>query len=356
MDLEDGIAEAHGGTQETPRTRKDRLENDVGNRAPSLKLVVLATLVLLNVTGNLSTSYARTRPGDMFAASSAVVTAELIKLCACLALVYRTECRSSGKRLLSLLNDRLAKRPADTLNVCVPSLVYLLHNNLEYVAVSNLDVATYQVVSQSKILATAVCSVLVLRRAPRARQWIALAVLAVGVVLVQLDAGDAPRAPRPTRRDQNRVTGLASAAAGSCLSGFAGVYLEKILKADAGVSLWMRNVQLSLVSLPMGLAVCLASNWHGVSDFFFGYDCYVVYLICLKSAGGLAVSMAIKHADMLVKEFAVSLAICITCVFAVYLFDFKINARFVAGATLVVFSIIVYSYAKPKESPSPNVV
>ncbi|KAL5244575.1 hypothetical protein ACI65C_011985 [Semiaphis heraclei] len=284
------------------------------SRNSTLKVITLVTLTLQNAMVALSMRYARTRPGDMFISSTAVVMAEVVKLSVCLVLVYRTE-SISWKHFISILNNTIIKQPIDTLKVCIPSLVYLVQNNLLYVSTSNLDAATYQVTYQLKIFTTAVFSVLILKRKLLRHQWIALVILILGVILVQLN--NSTDKTQKTYPDQNRIVGLVAALIACCLSGFAGVYFEKLLKG-AEISIWMRNIQLSFVSIPIGFIMCFVTDWNNINDkgFFFGYDLYIAYLISLQAAGGLIVAMVVKYADNILKGFATSLAIIVACVFS----------------------------------------
>lgn len=69
--------------------------------------------------------------------------AEVVKLITCLFVVFIEE--GSFSRFINALDATITKQPKDTLKVCVPSLVYVIQNNLLYVSASNLDAATYQV-------------------------------------------------------------------------------------------------------------------------------------------------------------------------------------------------------------------
>ncbi|XP_067641769.1 UDP-N-acetylglucosamine transporter [Eurosta solidaginis] len=325
--------------------------------ANTLKYISLITLTLQNAILGLSMRYARTRPGDIFISSTAVLMAELVKLVTCLILVFNEEGKDAQK-FVRTLHKTIIANPLDTLKVCVPSLVYIVQNNLLYVSASHLDAATYQVTYQLKILTTAMFAVIILRRRLIQTQWGALVLLIAGVVMVQLaqtvDETKVGGKAQKSGPEQNRLLGLWAALGACFLSGFAGIYFEKILKG-ADISVWMRNVQLSLLSIPFGVITCFVNDGRQImkDGFFLGYDLFIWYLIFLQAGGGLIVAVVVKYADNILKGFATSLAIVISCIASIYIFDFKLTLSFAGGAGLVIASIFLYGYA-PKKSGTTN--
>ncbi|XP_017147832.1 UDP-N-acetylglucosamine transporter [Drosophila miranda] len=335
----------------------------------TLKYISLLTLTLQNAILGLSMRYARTRPGDIFLSSTAVLMAEFAKLITCLFLVFNEEGKDAQKFVRSLHRTIIAN-PVDTLKVCVPSLVYIVQNNLLYVSASHLDAATYQVTYQLKILTTAMFAVVILRRKLLTTQWGALLLLVMGIVLVQLaqtvtspsgssdssssssSTGGGAASSSSAIPEQNRMLGLWSALGACFLSGFAGIYFEKILKG-AEISVWIVNVQLSLLSIPFGLLTCFVNDASRIFEhgFFHGYDFFVWYLVLLQAGGGLIVAVVVKYADNILKGFATSLAIIISCVASIYIFDFNLTLQFSFGAALVIASIFMYGYDPSRSGP-----
>jgi len=90
-------------------------------------------------------------------------------------------------------------------------------------------------------------------------------------VLVQLAQTDVKAGPSTEAGEQNRVVGFIAAIAACCLSGFAGIYFEKILKGS-NISVWMRNVQLSLCSIPFAIITCTLNDYNAISNngYFYG--------------------------------------------------------------------------------------
>ncbi|KAM8896381.1 UDP-galactose translocator isoform 3-T3 [Lycaon pictus] len=108
-----------------------------------LKYISLAVLVVQNASLILSIRYARTLPGDRFFATTAVVMAEVLKGLTCLLLLFAQK-RGNVKHLALFLHEAVLVQYVDTLKLAVPSLIYTLQNNLQYVAISNLPAATFQ--------------------------------------------------------------------------------------------------------------------------------------------------------------------------------------------------------------------
>ena len=107
----------------------------------SLKYISLVTLTFQNTLLIISMRYSRLTEGDMYITTTAVVFSEFAKMVVCLFIILNEQ-RSN---FLSHLYEAIIVDWRDTLKMSVPAIVYMLQNNLQYVAVSNLEAAVFQV-------------------------------------------------------------------------------------------------------------------------------------------------------------------------------------------------------------------
>ncbi|VDL76899.1 unnamed protein product [Nippostrongylus brasiliensis] len=149
------------------------------------------------------------------------------------------------------------------------------------------------------------------------------------------------------------ILGFIAVLVACCLSGFAGIYFEKILKGS-DVSIWIRNIQLALPSIFFALLFAFvkdnnaifadgidpAAVWHRM---LYGFDWAVWVTIAISAFGGLVVAVVIKFADNILKAFATSFAIVLNCILAYFLFNFQPTILFVLGACFVIGAVFVYS-------------
>ena len=245
----------------------------------------------------------------------------------------------------TVIND-----PVDTLKVAVPAIVYYVQNNLIYLAATHLDAATTQVTYQLKILTTALFSVFLLKKKLVLYQWLALLLLFLGVACVQLTQ---TKTKKVQVHEQNVTIGFLAILSACVLSGFAGVYFEKILKNSSHVSLWIRNIQLAAIAIPFGLVQVFITDYKFIEEkgFFFGYSLLTWTVIFLQAQGGLLVAVVVKYADNILKGFATSIAIILACVVSIYVFNFVITFQFFIGASLVIASVFLYN-KQPNNEPS----
>jgi len=319
----------------------------------SLKYGALLLLVAQNTFLVLLMRVSRTTGGDMYASSTAVVCMEIIKLITCIGVVAVQREGYAGLRIA--IKEEFIGQPMEVLKLTVPSILYVIQNNLLYFALSHLDAATYLVGYQLKILTTAIFSTLMLGRVLTSMQWISLALLTIGVSLAQLHASNSHATHANEITDspalsQNSVSGFVAVFLAACTSGFSGIYFEKILKGSK-TSLWMRNIQMGVTSAMFAIISVFVSDGASVynNGFFFGYSNTVIGVILLQALGGLVVAVVVKYADNILKGFAASFSIITSCLISYVFLDFQPSIAFACGSVLVLGSSYIYEKGLPPQ-------
>lgn len=324
------------------------------------KHFVCGLLVLQNTGAVLLMRYTRSMPGEAeFITQSAVITQECMKGLLCVLLLLKDHGTVSSAW----------EKPAEALKTSVPALLYLVQNNLQYVAVGYLDAATYTVSYQTKIVWSGMLSVLLLGRKLGIHKWLGIGLLAAGVAAVQvagqLSATGAPDGGAAEEEaDANstsaeaaaeavvdwaastRALGLTAVILAAMVSALAGVYFEKILKG-AKVGLWTRNLQLAFYSVLIGYAK-LASSEHGAAirsgalTFFHGYTAMTWICVTMNAFGGLLVGTVIQYADAVMKDVALGASIVLSSLISTIIFDFSLNLLFIIGIGVVIYAVFLY--------------
>ena len=223
--------------------------------------------------------------------SVAVLCAELLKLGFCLCVLIAMQ--GGPFAAFALLDKDIWQRKFDTLKVSIPALCYTVQNNLQFVAASHLGAELLQLLYQTKTLSTAIFGVIILAKSLRCNQWSALMVLVCGVVMAQSSQNSGGALTKG-----NGFVGVTAALGVSICSGFASVYLEKILKGDK-TSIWVRNVQLCIFSIPLQLLAVYQRDWDKVQTlgWLHGFCPTTWAVVSMFAFGGLLVAIVIRFAD-----------------------------------------------------------
>lgn len=309
-------------------------------RFASLLVICAQTTALV-----LLTRYSRVVVADTaYLSSTVILLSELSKLAITLLMILMENGGGVSASYYSI-GSHLSKLQLDCLLLIVPSFLYTIQNNIIFYALSNLTAATFQVTYQLKILVTAVLSWILLAKRLTSQQWFALVILVVGVVMVQLNGHRSGQADARS----NSVRGLLAVLLACLSSGFAGVFFEKIVKSDIKHSLSMRNLQLSLFSVPLASAAVYVNDADAVMrlGFFYGYNWLTLVIVVLHAVGGIAVSVAVKYADNVLKGFATSVSIVLSTGISCMVEETGLTTLFITGSVMVVASSLIYGWTSP---------
>ncbi|XP_022250088.1 UDP-N-acetylglucosamine transporter-like [Limulus polyphemus] len=126
------------------------------NRDTIFKAYLLVAMCLNLTFYNLITAYSRQiTKGPRYFTTTVVFLAELLKLAVSLIMLLYS-CEWHVWKLKILLETEMLQKPMEFAKLVIPAGLYALQNNLVYIALSNLDPATYQVTSNLKLVTTVI--------------------------------------------------------------------------------------------------------------------------------------------------------------------------------------------------------
>jgi len=276
--------------------------------------------------------------GVPYSATTAAVLGEFVKVPVLLLAVLAFE---GPSRVRPVLREAVTDRP---FSLSLPGFAYSVQNILYFQALSHLSVATYQILSQSKLLFTAMFMTGLLNVRLSTRQVLALVLLMAGTVCTQLS-----EIPRSAVVGGNPLYGGFLTLAGALLSAFPNVYYEKVLKTK-GQNQWVRNIQLTfwiwfwliIISIPDMLSAARGTQASLQGGMLSGITFWVWVVILLQSFKCLLIPAALKYGDNIIYSYAKPSSILLTALSTAVVSGILPSNAFLCGAALVFASMWLY--------------
>ena len=215
-------------------------------------VLVIFLLCLQNVFTASVIRYSRGILKERYLVSSIVLIGELIKFIISLSVLYvKHEHYSVISTIRRVSHDISLKH---SLALAFPALCYFIQNLLGNAAMDHIDSFTYQSLAQSRILCTALFSVILLRKHITMTQWRALVLLCIGLCLVVWKNDDSSDSSKKvidsTTSDISSyitssayILGCGMMLLHSVFSGLNGVYFECVLKSNDKTNSIFRLIQ-----------------------------------------------------------------------------------------------------------------
>lgn len=339
------------------------------------KLLLLVAVVSQNSCYSLLRQYAGGIKHTRATTSSILMLQELMKLLASAAVMSTDS--ATIKAAVDHDGGHCSFVFQHSAKMIVPASMYLVMNILGFIALAHISAGLFAVLQQCKLIFTAVLSRLILGRTLSWGKWRSLLLLFAGVVLITVEttsmhaassapavacppAGAGAQAPAgvaapplsanttaatiaraaesPHRR--TAIIGVTAVLVEACLSGFANVYFEGVVKSTP-LSIWHRNVQLSTWSLAIFVPMAI---YEGEGHVLAGWDVFALGNALMGALGGILVALCIAYFDSIAKSVAVTMSVVLTVGLGKVLLNGPMSAHILIGSLVVIVSTINYSF------------
>ena len=231
----------------------------------------------------------------------------------------------------STIKDLQAIEFTKYVRYAVPGLCYCINNNLYYLILANMPAANFQMLQNIRVVMTGVTFRFLLQRMLSNRQWAASFVLLFGCMLGQYHPEDTAEA---NPDEVVTVFGYTLVAIYLCISVFASVYCELLLKKEP--NLHLSNIQLYSWGCIFSIFALIYQGSTEEGGLFKGWDLPHTWAIMILQIGqGLTVSRVMKYLDSIYKLFCSAFSNLAVYLVSVFYGVQSLTAQFIGAFILV---------------------
>ncbi|XP_053574569.1 probable UDP-sugar transporter protein SLC35A4 [Bombina bombina] len=264
-----------------------------------------------------------------FSSTSVVLLIELYKFIVSVSLLLIWDRKSTEV----LLSWRLA------LPYTLPALLYCVNNNLVVHMQHFMDPSSFQVLSNLKIVSTALLYSLFLNQRLSINKWFALFLLLAAGVFYSYGGIQGVENLSPDTHLYVTLTGLFLMLLYCVISGLSAVYTEIILKTQS-IPLNMQNIFLYTFGIVINLTAHLTSSHEG--SFFKGFSVWVLVIIFSQAVNGLIMSAVMKHSSNITRLFIISFSMLVNGLLSFFMFNLQLTILFYLAVILIGSAVYLY--------------
>ncbi|XP_071614628.1 probable UDP-sugar transporter protein SLC35A4 [Heliangelus exortis] len=218
------------------------------------------------------------------------------------------------------------------------ALLYAANNNLVVHMQLFMDPSTYQVLSNLKIVSTALLYSLFLRQRLSLHKWVALFLLVAAGVSYSSGGLQDPGSPSKMQMHITPV-GFLLLLVYCLISGLSAVYTEAILKTQA-LPLSLQNLFLYFFGVLLNL---LGYFWSSAErGFLEGFSSWVLLIVVSQALNGLIMSVVMKHSSNITRLFVISCSLLVNALLSVTLFNLQLTLLFFVAASCIGLAVHLY--------------
>ncbi|KAE8887543.1 hypothetical protein PF005_g3452 [Phytophthora fragariae] len=256
--------------------------------------------------------------------------------------------------------------PVEAFYYAVPSFLYAIDNNLNYVILRYMDAATLSVLWNLKIVVTAVLFRFVLKHPLSELRKVAIVLLVVGVLTSQsnhlrqmeesmtdtsssssghsgMEMSEEAAAEKSAK---DLIIGLLLVLVAVTISSCASVFTEWTFKRKSSCPFLWQNIQMYVFGIIFNAAGVLLVEGETICSkgFFHGYNSWTLAVVAVNSIGGIGMGFILKYLDNIACVYSHSMAMMLTMLFSMLFFSFSPSLEFGCGLTVLVISMYIYHH------------